>query len=350
MICTYRARMIQEKDNEISQRVRDKLDKEGASLKARPLLKIRIVDCEQPTASHSAILSIWNANEYYSDLRENSFVEVTSVCASGLRGKDLQITANGRTKIRNVDTRSMTAAHLTVLRKCYHLADINDDSFKPNFNEFDTVAYVLYIEPISEKKFQTVYFVDGQHNILHVKFWKEIKQYAFDDVIEVGKILAIVNLDWRPTSAKSKSGWPQAFVGDLTTFSVNPKSPAMVERLRQLADCFKGMENEAEYREECMSMIHERRDTRNTSSNSTTVLSASNSSPMNQTLNTSKAENVKKSRGKIKMERLKVYKSPPAPPAMNVSHTSISTLRRPFKSPMVTTVPIKIATNQENET
>lgn len=275
---------------------------------------------------------------------------MSSVSANGLRGKDLLLTANRRTKIRNIETQTMTDAHITIRRKCYQLVDINGDSFKPSFNEFDVVAYVLHIEPVADSNFQIVSFVDSRANILHVKFWQGLKRYAFDDVIEEGKLLAIGNLEWRPLDGKSQHGWPQAFVTDLTTFSANPKSQAMTERLRQLTECFGRMPNKAAYVEECLSLVHARRDVGNVSTDSTTVLSISNSSLTNRTLNTSKMEKASKPRAKMKIDRLKVYKSPPTSPAMPVTKRSISTLRRPFKSPMTVTIPIKSANNQENET
>lgn len=350
MVNGYREKIQQEKNNEISLRVKEKFDKRAQNSKATPLLKIRIVDCDRPATSRSAILSIWNADECNFDLRENSFVEMSSVSANGLRGKDLLLTANRRTKIRNIETQTMTDAHITIRRKCYQLVDINGDSFKPSFNEFDVVAYVLHIEPVADSNFQIVSFVDSRANILHVKFWQGLKRYAFDDVIEEGKLLAIGNLEWRPLDGKSQHGWPQAFVTDLTTFSANPKSHAMTERLRQLTECFGRMPNKAAYVEECLSLVHARRDVGNVSTDSTTVLSISNSSLTNRTLNTSKMEKASKSRAKMKIDRLKVYKSPPTSPAMPVTKRSISTLRRPFKSPMTVTIPIKSANNQENET
>lgn len=352
MVSGYREKIQQEKNNEISLRVKEKFDKRGQNSKVTALLKIRIVDCDQPATSRSAVLSVWNADECNFDLRETSFVEITSVSANGLRGKDLLLTANRRTKIQNIETKTMTDAHITIRRKCYQLVDINGDSFKPSFNEFDVVAYVLHIEPIADSNFQIVQFVDSQANILHVKFWQGLKRYAFDDVIEEGKLLAIGNLEWRPMDGRSQHGWPQAFVTDLTTFSANPKSQASIERLRQLTDCFDRMVNKAAYVEECLSLVHARHDFGNETANSTSVLSNSNSSLTNRTLNTSKIENASKSRAKMKINRLKVYKSPPTSPAMPVSNSSISTLRRPFKSPMTTLIPIRTANNynQENET
>lgn len=355
MVSTYRDKIAQEKREEIANRVRDQFAKkhELEHTKATPLLKVRIVNCDAPATNRPAVLSIWNANECSFDLRENSFVEITSASANGLRGKDLLITASRRTKIRNIDSQTMTDGHITIRRKCHQLGDIDADSFKPEFNEFDVVAYVLEIGPVADNKFQTVYFVDSRQNLLFVNFWSGLKQYAFDDVIEKGRMLAITNLEWRPMHVKSQSGWPQAFVSDVTTFSTKPQSPAMCERLRQLSDSFKAMADEGAYIGECMSLIHERRDSGNSSSHSATVLSISNSSPMNRTLNTSsssKKEGAPKSRTKMRMERLKVYKSPPPTPAMAVTRGSISTLRRPFKSPMVTALPTKTAQNEENET
>lgn len=330
--------------------MKEKFDKLDKSSRVTPLLKIRLVDCNQPAASRSAILSIWNADECSFDLRENSFIEITSVSANGIRGKDLLLTANGRAKIRNIDAQSMTDVHISIRRKCYQLADICESAFAPNFDEFDVVGYVLHVGPIAETKFQTVYFVDSQHRILHVKCWNGIKQYALDGVIKEGTILAIANLEWRTINSKSSSGWPQAFVNERTTITANPKSQVMIDRLRRLSNCFTEMVDVTAYIEECMSLIHERRDSGNSSAHSATILSDFNLSPMNRTLNHSKNESASKSRVKKKMELLKVYKSPPRTPAMNVSRGSISTLRRQFKSPMPTLIPNKTANNQENET
>lgn len=349
MFQLYGERVNQEKNNEIRLRVKEKYDQKAKNSSATPLLKIRIVDCEQPTTSRSAVLSVWGADESYFDLRENSFIEITGASASGLRGKDLLLQANGRTKIRSVDQPSITNAHNTVRRKCHHLADINADSFTPHFNEFDVVACVLHIEPLANSRFQTINFVDSQQNILLVKFWNGMEQFGFDDVIRVGEILAIGNLDWRPANRKSKSGWPQAFASDMTTFSASPKSHVMVERLRQLDASFRGMADKDAYLEECMAIMRERCDSGNSSRSSTTLLSVTNLSPMNQTLNTSKSADTSRSRAKMKMEQLKVYKSPPPPPAINVSGTSMSALRKPFKIPSTTAMQLRDADNQENE-
>lgn len=203
-------------------------------------------------ADLSVLLSIWDIDEWYFDLSENTFVEITSVSASCLHGTDVLLTTNGGTKIRNIYNQVMTEAHMAMQRKCYDLADIGVDSFMPQYNEFDVVAYVLDIGPISNNNFQTVYFVDSRRNILLLKFWIGIKQYAYDDIIKKGKMLAIAILEWRRIYGKSQSNWPQAYVSNLTIFSDNPKPPAMIERLHQLSNSFKQMIDKAAYIEECI--------------------------------------------------------------------------------------------------
>lgn len=354
---SYQERFNREKLDEIGRRVKEKLDEKGELRRSTPLLKIRIVDCDYPMVpmvNRAAVLSIWNADESYFDLRENSFVEIMHASANGLRAKDLLITANKRTKLRNITTQSITDAHIQIQRKCYPLVNIKiDGTFKPHFNEFDAVAYVLFVEPFGDSKFQTIYLVDSLRSILLVKFWNGLKHYAFDNIIESGQFLAICNLEWRPSDTKSATGQPQAFANDLTTFTETPKSQEMIESLKQLSECFKKMADETAYIDECMTLINERPNSGNTlnsSAHSTSILSVSNhrtseASPMNHSLN-----NSAKRLAKMKIERLKLYKSPPPAPAIVASDSSISALRRPFKSPFAT-IPVRTDShNQENET
>lgn len=352
MITSYREKCNQEKNAEIDLRVKKKMSETDGSSPAKNLLKIRVVDADHPTNSRAAIISIYNVDESHHDLSENTFIDVTHVSANGMRARDLLITANNRSKIRKIHSKPMTNALKPIARNCFGLADVNGDAFKPKFNEFDVVAYVLHIEnAMAETRFQTVHFVDERQHILHVKFWNGLKHYAVDDIIEEGKILVIANLEWRSQHAKSTSGWAQAYASDLTTFSANPKSKILSQRLREFSESFNRIANVNDYVDMVMSLIHERRDSGTPSSGQTSVLTVSNSPTNSRTLNDSNTENSSQQRTKRKIEMLSGYKSPPRIPKLVTRGALSSTLRRPFRSPMPSAAAIRnVLQNQENVT
>lgn len=229
----YQSKRNEEKQNKISAIVHKKLDAMGSTTKSTPLQKVRLIDATSPCASKTVILSIWNAGEAYATLRENTFLDIQNVTANGLRGKDVQLTASNYTVIREVRL-SPTASHATFARRLTPLAEIDPQRFQPHFNEFDTIGFVLKVEEVVPNfPFQSVFIVDAFRNILCIKFWNSIQQYAYDDIVQVNKFLVINQLEWRPQNRFNRNGVTQAFVTELTTFSESPKSE---ERRLALSD------------------------------------------------------------------------------------------------------------------
>lgn len=338
MIMSYREKCNQDKNKEINLRAKKKIDEVDGLSQTKTLLKIRVVDTDHPMSSHAAIISLYNVDESHHDLYENTFVDVAHVFANGMRARDLLITTNSRTKICKIHSKPMTNALASIARNCFRLADVNDAAFKPIFNEFDVIAYVLHIEIVRpDTPFQTVYFVDEYQNILLVKFWNGLEHYAVDDIIQERKILVITNLEWRSQHTKSMSGWPQAYASDLTTFIANPKSEVMSKRFREFAETFKQTANANDYIDAVMRLIHERRDSNKIPPpGQTSVLSPSNSSNNNSAFHNSTVKNKRTHRSKTNIEMLNRYKSPARLPKLVTREALSSTLRQPFKNPMAT--------------
>lgn len=339
MIISYREKCNQDKSEDVNLLMKRRIDEADGSSQVKALLKIRVVDADHPTSSRTAILSIYNVDESHHDLHENTFIDVAHVFANGMHARDLLITTNSRSKICKIHSKPMTNGLTPIARNCFRLADVNDTAFKPTFNEFDVIAYVLHIEIArTDTPFQTVYFVDEHKNILLVKFWNGLKHYAVDNIIEERKILVIANLEWRSQHTKSTSGWPQAYASDLTTFVANPKSEMMSQRFREFTESFKQIAIVDDYIDAVMKLIDEQRDSSKIvpSSGQTSVLSPSSGSNNNSTIHNSIIKNKMIPRSKTNIKMLYGHKSPPRLPKL-VTHGALSsTLRQPFRSPMIT--------------
>lgn len=326
MVSEFYTKIYNEKMDEISCRVKDRLNLTELKPKSTPLLKIRIIDARQPMANKSAMLCIWSANELHHEIMENRFYDIINSSASGIRVKDLQITANRSTIFRETLSSSIQTQeiHLELQRTCSDITEVTSKDFKPHFNEFDTVGYVLMIDD-AEPKFQSVYLVNATKKILCVKFWNNISQFAYDDVIRVGRFLAIKNLEWRSVNAFDRKGNCQGFTTELTTFTENPKSKLLAEHLHRLRDEFKQITDLESFENECRQMVEQaklvNRGSTSTSLGTTNTSNISIPSPTSSVLQ--------------KFVKLNEYgQPPPLSPLIITNHSLDESIRRPFKKPV----------------
>lgn len=322
MISDFREKIFAEKTAEISRRTKEKISEEKTD--SRPLIRIRVVDAV--SAQQSALVTIWNVFENDLSLKENRFMEITNLLASGCRGRDLLLSTTKRTAFRSIDSmKSTLTTHNSVQRRCMPLAEIISNGFLPPFNELDFVAFVFHVSvKTTNSKFQSIYVVDDQQNILQINFWNKIDEYARDSVVYKGNFLAISNLEWRPANAKLKSGLTQAFATETSTFTENPKSQTQSDALGKLKEKFSTIKNIDEFIDECEKQIR-------------TDFNGSNISFNQSTLNlvTTVNENGK-TPAQLKIEKLRLYEDPPATPPLMIKNDLTMPVRRPFRSPIPT--------------
>lgn len=224
----YQTKFNDTKQQKIEEIVREKLA-DFEVPKSSSLQKVRLIDATAPNVTKTAILSIWNIDDSSTPVRENRFLDIRYVQANGMRGKDMQLTVNNYTIIREVQG---NVSHSDFMRKLTSLSDI-DSQFKPHFNEFDTIGFVLKVEDVVPNSFQSVFIVDEHKNVLCIQFWGSIQEYAYEDIVNERKFIVIAHLDWRPQNRFCRNNIPQAFVTATTTFS---ESPRLAERADALAD------------------------------------------------------------------------------------------------------------------
>lgn len=292
---------------------------------------MRLIDATSPNAQKTCILSIWNGGELHGSLRENTVIDLKCVTANGYRGKDVQLTANSFTLIQQVQSVALSS-HAPYMRKLTSLAEVNAEHFQPYFNEFDTIGFVLKIDDIVPNyPFQSVFIVDALKNILCIKFWGNIQQYAYDDIVQVNKFLVISQLEWRPQNRHNR--FSQAFVNEFTTFSESPKSTERSLQLASLRESINKLDFD-EFIEACSGKLTESGHG-NKENLSTNISSKSLDMSLNQALINRKASSSPATSGILqKVNLLRNYGSPPAfrNSYLNSKQTPNSS-RKPFKNP-----------------
>lgn len=232
----YRTKLIDEKQNRVAAIVQEKLSVMENPMASMPLQKLRLIDATSPCPTKTAILSIWNAGDAYATLQENTFLDLQNVTANGVRGKDMQLTASSFALVRPIQM-SPLPSHGEFARKLIPIAEIDANRFQPHFNEFDTLGFVLKVEDtMPNYPFQSVFIVDALRNMLCIKFWGNIQQHAYEDIVRVNKCLVISQLEWRPHNRYNRTGVTQAFVTELTTLSECPKSAERSSALNDLRE------------------------------------------------------------------------------------------------------------------
>lgn len=98
------------------------------------------------------------------------------------------------------------------------------------------------------KPFQQVHVADTQGNLLSILFWYELQEMALTDVVVVGQVLLVKNLQWRTfdKTATIQSGYN----ADYTHFVNRPKGPEVEQFM-----CSLDQKNKLAYVKECEAKI-----------------------------------------------------------------------------------------------
>ncbi|XP_053686696.1 breast cancer type 2 susceptibility protein homolog [Sabethes cyaneus] len=265
MVVEHQRRQQEELNNEINQRVRERLQDNPAatSRKVSPLLKVRIVDCRKP--EKVLMLSIWRPpDELGAVVQEGNAVEIRNATANGTRNGEVQLTTGKNSSYRQIDLQKFNFRK-ELLRNLTLIADIKNATFRPPFNEFDTIGVVVQVGCLNKKKFQTVYLADTAMNLLCVNFWNGISDYAYEDVVKERVVLCISNLQWRTINAFSSI--PNSFATEYTTFSEQSKANHFSKELNNMRSSLSNMDLDAFYHE-CCSRILELKENKLPRSNS----------------------------------------------------------------------------------
>lgn len=232
----YQERIFDEKMSRVANIAKDRLNAWAKEMKSTPMLKVRLIDVLSPNSSKTAILTIWNASEESVDIHENSVIEIQKVVAKNMFGRHITINANNASSIREMPSRSQLN-YDNFMRRLTPLSQIDPQNFKPQFNELDTIGYVFEIGDSVLGQFQSIFIVNGQKKILCLKCWEGITKYAYDDIVQVGKLLIINHLDWRPQyRTVQNTNIPQAFVTEYTIFTECAKSKKHSMELSKIQD------------------------------------------------------------------------------------------------------------------
>lgn len=310
------------------------------------MLKIRVTDAKRP-GEKTALVSIWSPSECLtSTIREGQSFEMLDTIASGLRWTELQITAGQRSCFRSI-TCATLPEHEHLARVYSPIATIEPETFKPMFNEFDTVGYVIAIEDQCHQKFQPAFVADADGNLLCVNFWIGAKDYAYDDVVRPGKFIAISHIEWRPTSQMKYSRIPQAYATSSTTFTEKPASSHLKSPFRGLRDAFESMADANGFVEQCRERIESAALVKSTATpgrsnnsfSSNAMPSPITPNPRSAITNTPTGVSSggrSASLVQLKMKKLGHYPSPPPiSPIVLKSTGNRRSLRNAFKSPLV---------------
>lgn len=329
----YQTKLYDEKQNKIAAIVREKLNASGHPAKSTALQKVRLIDATAPNAQKTAILSIWNANDAQISLRENTLLDLRYVTANGMRGKDVQLMAGSRSVLREVRP-FVSTMHGGFARTLTAIADIDAQQFKPHFNEFDTMGIVVKVDDAMPNHYQSVFVADARQNLLCLKFWGGIQQYAYEDIVKEQKIIVISQLDWRSHSRLNLNGIAQAFVTEITTFSENPKSTERIYALNCLREQFDCIDL-ATFVDECVEKLRRNNHSNKENSSSNQQLNSTMNSSTKQSRQNGAASSPAAPAILQRIERLRQYGSPPplSNSFLKTHKHNHSAVNKPFKNP-----------------
>lgn len=232
------------------------------------ILRFRVVDAFKP--DKTALVSFWSpSDDIISEVQVGRQFEMMKSFPSSHRN-EMQIKANPSTSLRPITKISMQDFS-KYARNLTEFSTITAE-FDPQHQEFDIICIIVKIEdPVDSM--QKILVSDENFNFLYINFWTSLSSYAMSNVIEVGKVFYMKNLQWRKNHSQS-SKYLQAFMQtEISNAVENPKNPAIEMKLSEFRD---SIENSSEFIEKCRQVLNEelditviRKDKENIHNNST---------------------------------------------------------------------------------
>lgn len=311
--------------------IRDRVNEKLVSINknkqySTPLIKLKISD--ELSFEKTAILIIWRpAEEIISMIQEGKVYEVTGTTTRPTKDvSELKIFAgkNAIFKKQNVDQFQVPVAYR---RRHISISEILSVD-RIMLNELDTTGFVVHVGDVSSQ-FQPVYIADNNRNIVCMIFWQDLKSYAYDDVVQPNRFLAIRNLQWR-LSSNSKP-IPYAYVTECSIFTENPQSSELLSAMTNLKMKFKNVKMD-EFIDACMEKIKSTEPPLQTTPGriySNSSMQSSTSSLLSTTTDISTRSGHSSLSNKSRIDQLSKYGNPMPTPPMQ-----INSLNKSYKLPV----------------
>lgn len=123
-----------------------------------------------------------------------------------------------------------------------------------DYNEIDTIGMIFQIDPENRNsinQFQNLYLTDENKNIICINFWGGIEKFGFENILNIGQIVACVNLQKRV--GNTRRNMQQYRATEFTYFTKTPKSVAARKNIDELSKKISTI-NKNKFIEDCIEM------------------------------------------------------------------------------------------------
>ncbi|KPJ19685.1 Putative glycogen [starch] synthase [Papilio machaon] len=219
----------------LQDRVNDRVKEQGLQVGRNvvPVMKIRVGDVGDDGEVSKAMMSIWRPNEAVMEIiKEGTWIDAFNIMPTARRYSEIQLSAGrqtvfSRTNYKVKDKVQQIVASLK--RTCYSIKSlVKMPTLVTSYNEVDVVGLVFLIEPsisqfeaIKGQHFQNVYLTDIDKNIICVNFWGGLKKFGYENILDIGLVVACMNLQKR--TGNFRKGIPQYRATEYSYFTKTSK-------------------------------------------------------------------------------------------------------------------------------
>ncbi|KPI96292.1 Breast cancer type 2 susceptibility protein-like [Papilio xuthus] len=219
----------------LQDKVNDRVKEQGLQLARNvvPVMKIRVADIGDDGEVSKAMMSIWRPNEAVMEIiKEGTWIDAFNIVPTAKRYSEIQLSAGRQTvfsrsnyKVNDKDQKIVAS----LKRTCYTIESLVKMPISvTEYNEVDVAGLIFLIEPsiaqfeaIKGQHFQNVYLTDTDKNIICVNFWGGLKKYGYENILDVGLVVACMNLQKR--TGNSRKGIPQYRATEYSYFTKTSK-------------------------------------------------------------------------------------------------------------------------------
>lgn len=239
--------------NELKQKLRDSTLKRMEMIeqnKVVSMLKFRVVDEDEP--KNTAIVNWYQPSDsLLGSVKVGKIIEMSGAIALPTTD-EMFIYATNKVNYVIGDAEN-EEKYQRYLRQETKMSEIKVNEFKPPHDQFDIACMIVRIGEKLDQGYQPIYVVDEHKNFLEIKFVPNITEHAYDNLLKVGVIFFIRDLQWYNASSEKNPLIPTSCaISDTTVFTINPRKEDHRMRLEELRTNIND-----NYKRECIEKLEE---------------------------------------------------------------------------------------------
>ena len=209
----------------IAEKVKERVG-DSKSCQGTPVLKVRVVDCDDMIGNCSGLVTIWRPGQFWMEMKEGIQLGLTGAHVNRVEGHTVHLTMGKQAQCEEMSISNEKLKTVAYNRHLSSLGKVCQVGYRPVFCEVDLVVAVVEVGEGRQGGFQTITVTDESMYSAKLLVW------GGGSSLLPGQVVSARNIQWRTNSGQTCV--PSLYLAEYSVISHNPRDKEHSLAVQQL--------------------------------------------------------------------------------------------------------------------